>query len=361
MKNSEAKLVQNLSTMENFIKYANASGIEILEQEGNQFDVESFVIPENVISQINSTINIGDYFVNKQRKFNEKILKVDLLVLSPDGNLDWTLPTDLPMTGDEYFIVLVADQIICHAPTDSSKICKINLITPYSNTVVPKREKAPKGYTGTTPPDGGNTPGGSGGHGPEGYLGTTYYYPILYIFYNKFEIKLANPTITRGLAILGDGLNGGDGGDGGDGGNGARGQKGTDGREGSLLGVPFCDDGPGEGGNGGNSGGGGKGGKAGKGGDGVNIRISAPSKFTQYFEVYQSKGIPGNPGNPGNDGTFGEAGSFGSKPWTCTYPYTSKRPGFLVPNPNKTIGDSNIAGDDGVTVFQIRDNSDIAF
>lgn len=351
--------------MEHFKLFAQENGIEIINTTDidlpeNQIEVKAFSIPANVITEINSTINVGDYYINKVRKFSEKILKVDLLVCSPEGRLEWTIPTDLPEA--ENFLVICADEIICHAPSVSDQICTIDLISPFSNQPVPKRQKRQKAYSPPQPAGSNGQDGGHGGVGEQGEEGISYNYPLIYIFYNKFSIELANPTITRGLRINGNGINGGDGGDGGDGGNGAQGGRGSDGETGWFLGVPHCKAGPGEGGNGGNGAGGGKGGKAGKGGDGVNIRVLAPIKKTQHFEVYQNKGLKGNPGNYGDDGTPGAVGTFGSKPSACpTYPSTAKQNGILIPNPNKSIGDENIDGVDGLTLFQTRTNSDIIF
>jgi hypothetical protein len=351
--------------MEHFKLFAQENGIEIVTVEENdlpenQIEVKSFPIPPSVITEINSNINVGDYYINKVRKFSEKILKVDLLVCSPEGRLEWTIPTDL--AEEENFLVICADEIICHAPPTSDQMCTIDLISPFTNQPVPKRPKRQKGYTPPQPVGSNGQDGGNGGVGEQGEEGICYNYPLVYIFYNKFTIELANPTITRGLRIVGNGINGGDGGDGGDGGNGSQGGRGSDGETGWTLGLPYCKAGPGAGGNGGNSAGGGKGGNAGKGGDGMNIRVLAPIKKTHHLEVFQNKGIKGNPGNPGNDGTPGKVGTFGSKPSACpTYPASAKQDGILIPNPEKNIGDDNIDGTDGLTLFQTRTNSDIIF
>ena len=179
-------------------------------------------------------------------------------------------------------------------------------------------------------------------------------------FIKTLNFVSANPTIKRGLKIYGQGINGGDGGEGGDGGNGASGAKGKTGRTDYLGPFPICGLMGGRGGDGGNASSGGKGGTAGKGGDGVSMFLVGPVENNGIFDVYQEKGIAGTPGNPGLDGTPGGVGGGGDNPSVCPTPsYSANHPGYLIPNPFKSIGDSNTDGDAGTTFYIPRNNTDI--
>lgn len=343
-------------------------GIEF--ETNNWFDSESntveaftlkstFVVPNQIITMIKNAPALDLLDVAGDKRVDAQILKYKKIVFHPEGILQWTLP-DVTDAGD--FVAICARELVLNSPNAIAQMPLLNVLTPYT---LPPQDgtsytggQGNPGSTGTESGDNNGWHGGVGGDGGVGVTGGSYTYPIVYIFFNKITINIANPNITSALKINANGINGGTGGKGGTGGRGGNGSTGSSGSS-NMWG---CTGGNGAGGNGGVSGKGGKGGRAGRGGNGATLSFIGPDSFQDklnHVEMFNVGGRAGNPGQHGDPGSPGNAGGAGSQPSVCGQSRGNGSPGSM-PNPtNLGIGDTNMDGFDGAVYVADRDNSDL--
>lgn len=291
-------------------------------------------IPQEVIDAINNETEITTVFsIGTNEHFNGQVIRANEIVFSKNALLTLN-KLDAP------WIVLIADKIKFQNPNHPARII-------FGSTNIPIPSKATNGSNGTNGNGRRGRHGKPGAHGQVGTTGTkgfTKKLPHIYIITKELTSPTGNPAFAP-LAILGNGLKGGQGGQGGNGGNGGNGVKGQN----SSSGVLDCRRGGGNGGNGGNAGKGGKGGDGGNGGDGVSITIASTASSNDafsYIQLLNSGGIGGPAGSPGFPGTPGQSGGMGRGGGHCGGGRSGSN--GSVPNPNNLgYGSEGASGNKG--------------
>lgn len=322
------------------------------------FELNTNAISQQIIEMIKNEQQLDLFDITNEKNFGRQILRAKKIVFHPKGQLYWSIPEVSDSGG---FVAIAANEIVFNTPDQIVDLAKLTLI-PLHSGIDLDGIKGGTGNIGWMSGSDDGTNGGTGNPGRTGGNGKTYDYPMVYIFFQKITINIANPSITSAMQVEGIGVKGGNGGDGGDGGDGGNGMRGTPGDRDCYLGVCVCSSGPGNGGSGGSGGSGGKGGDAGRGGNGASIVLVGPvSEYSQWNHIQflitgASSGQPGQPGQPGRGGN---PGGGGAKPWECTNGGGSGSPGGAATPPNLGVGQIKPSGVDGTIFTVIRDNTDL--